>query len=130
MLIDSVCFACVGKLFQSTAELWPKLLFVSALRADILLSTCSLISVHSFPFTYFRSLISVHFLCSLEANQRLVFKITSLFLNIKFNMADHWGDHCVFNFEKASIANTNISRFFEHRLQLQTLYIKRNITRE
>ena len=40
-------------------------------------------------------------------------------------MADHWGDHCVFNFEKY-----NILRFFEHRLQLQTLYITGNITRE
>ena len=25
MFKDSVCFACVGKLFQSTAELYPKL---------------------------------------------------------------------------------------------------------
>ena len=39
---------------------------------DTMLSSCSLISVHSFPFTHFRSLTSVHFLCSLVANQRLV----------------------------------------------------------
>ena len=40
---------------------------------DAMLSSCSLISVHSFPFTHFRSLTSVHFLCSLVSNQRLVF---------------------------------------------------------
>ena len=39
---------------------------------DTMLSSCSLISVHSFPFTYFRSLTSVQFLCSLVANWRLV----------------------------------------------------------
>ena len=56
------------------------------LAIDLFTHFCSLISIHLFPFT---------FLVRLKRISDLYLRCTSLFLNIKFNMADHWGDRCM-----------------------------------
>ena len=72
---------------------------------DLFTNFRSLISVHSFLFT-------VHFLCSLVANQRLVFKTTSLCSKYKIQ---HSGAKCEITarliLQKTSTVNTNVLRF-------------------